>query len=92
MLTRISRRTYTTSRQIGRCIQVSDNNKLLIPAGRQSILYTLHLNQSIASWKQSVIDNSHKMIASFDVVTTAEENKTVAELLKEGEFDVKVNN
>jgi hypothetical protein len=90
MLTRISRRAYTSSRQIGRCIQVSDNNKLLIPAGKQSILYTLHMNQTIANWKQSVIDNSHKMIRSFDVVK-AEEDKTVAELLKEGQFDIKVN-
>ena len=59
MLTRISRRAYTSSRQIGRCIQVSDNNKLLIPTGKQSLMYTLHLNETISAWKQSVIDNSH---------------------------------
>ena len=33
------------------------------------------------------------MIGTFDVVKTdAEENKTMAELLKEGQFDIKVNN
>ena len=89
MLTRLTSRAYTTSRKIGRCIQVSDNNKLLIPAGTQSIIYTLHLNETIAAWRQSVINNSHKMIRSFDIIKPkANQEQTLSELMKEGQFDI----
>jgi len=43
----LSKRFYTTSRQIGNCIQISANGQLSLPVKPSNIVYKLDMNQSL---------------------------------------------
>ena len=64
-----SHRFYSTSRQIGRCLQISDKNQIAIPGSQgKNVVFTMKMNQTIEKWQNQVVENSHSQITDFKVI------------------------
>ena len=81
-------RWYSTARQVGHNLQISDELKLRIPGRGASMIYTINPVQTVEQWKESVIANSRETIEQFDVLSEA---KDIKSLCQNGKFEIKVN-
>ena len=92
-LTKAARRYYSTSRQVGRCLQISDGGQIAIPTSSgQNVVYTLNMSDTIKDFQNYVVENSFSKINDFQIVNEdIDQESTVDNLVRNGKFDIKID-
>jgi len=78
MLKNLSKRLYTTSRQIGSSLQISETGHLALPVKGCNVVYKLNLEESVQNMCDSIKQNSYDKIKNMEVKTDKE---TVKDLI-----------